>query len=260
MTHTTPDEVLAAEFVDGNREAAVEMSHRYAAFIRSVASQYGQFVAFDREDAAQAAFVSMLVAMREVSETGVEFRKLFMDKAREDLRQEADKYRAAVPVGLPTTMLRRVIAAVRLFGGDARAARDYLADAAPTGQRMARDTFDSVWLLAFGAHLEWSEPSGEKGLRVEETVADTTTDAFCDVDNRDAIERLLAMLTPGEREVMGRLYGLDGYPAALYDKKRDTFISATSAIVGTQMGMHAESIRRIHSRCLAKLQIHAEDL
>jgi hypothetical protein len=259
---------LAAEFVAGRADAALALAEGYGDFIDGVAAQYGTSVAFDREDAKQTALAVLLTVAREVCQTGAEFRKTFMDRAREELRGESNKYLAGVT--LPTTTLRRVVETAKRFGGNAQAAREYLADEAPAGQRVTRETFDSVWLLAHGVHLEWSEPAGDKGLTVGEVVADRPADGFQDIENSAAVGWLLSLphptmqdrpiLTDEEREVIARIYGLDGHPAALYDKKTDRFISATSAIVGAQMGMRAESIRRIHSRCIAKLQIHAEDL
>lgn len=257
MTVTThpldaSDDVLAAEVKSGNPVAALALFDRYAGFVHNLCGKYGNFVAFDREDVSQTVFISLLIAAVDAIESGEDFTRVFHNRAIQDLKDESARQRFPVP--LPYHTFVTVYRAVSRFDGDAAAAREWLAEEAP-GQRVTRETFDAVWLIAFGVHLEWSSHPNHSNYGAvthatsyAEMVGDPAAhDAFSTIEDRDAVERMLGMLTNVEREVIERTYGLNGHEPQ------------TSPVIGTVLGMFPDSVRRIHTRVIAKLQIHAED-
>lgn len=221
----------------GHTGAVLALYDRYEDLVRRQSSRFGQHVTFDIDDARQTAFISMLTAVDESTESTKDFTLLFENRAVADLKDEAARQRFRVVVPLRT--FRYVMETAARFNNDFIAARDYL-DAQPERRRITKDTFDAVFFWAFSIQLEWSSPV------TGEPASDFATDAFIDFEDRDAVESLLATLTDTEREVIERTYGLA------------EFEPQTSEVVGQLLGMTPKSIRRIHSRVVAKLLIHSD--
>lgn len=222
--------------------AVLELFARYEDLVRHQSSRFGRHTTFDIDDARQVAFLALLTAVDEHEDSGKDFTNTFYNRLVADLKDEAARQRFQVVIPLRT--FRYVFETAARLNFDFAAARDHL-NAQPGPRRITRDTFDSVWFWAFSTQLEWSTPvSGEPAH--ESTVDYRATDAFTDLEDRDAVESLLSTLTSTEREVLERWYGLA------------EFEPQVSEVIGTVLGMNAASIRRIHSRVLAKLQIHSD--
>lgn len=267
---TVTDGDLSAAVKAGDHVAALELFLRYSPHISRLAARHGTHVAFDREDVTQECFIQVVQSAMKSAETGEPFARVFVNMADNAIAEEAAKYRHPVPIPLWT--FRLVHSAVKDHDGNAAAARKALANHPESWRRVSPETFDAIWLLAFGVHLEWSEPvkltgvaNGGGTTSIQEVIADhSTTDAFASIENQDYVRYLLDLvehgLGPQAREVLARTYGLEGYPAALWDAKKDAFIAASSAIVAAEMGVHEVTVRRVRSRAIAYLQIHAEEI
>lgn len=230
----------------GDDAAALELYRRYNDLVTRQSSRFGRHTTFDIEDARQTAFISMLTAVAEHEDlpTPEDFTKIFYARIIADLKDEAARQRFQTVIPLRT--FRHVFETVQRFNFNFGEARDYLAGL-PRHRSIAKETFDSVWFWAFGTQVEWSSPAPGTGLTADESTVDYgATEAFNAIEDRDAVESLLTMLTDAEREVIERWYGLA------------EFEPQVSEVIGTAMGMNAASIRRIHSRVLAKLQINSD--
>lgn len=252
--HSVTDSDLASRVHDGNQLAALELFVRYEPFVRRLAARHGTHVCFDREDVRQEMFIQVVLCAVKAIDTGEDFAKVFTGDAQNAVALEAAKYKHPVPI--PVWTFRLVHAAVKEHGSPAKA-REALA-AAESWRRVSPDLFDAVWLLAFGVHLEWSTPS------VAQTVVDESPDQFAAIEDADYARYLLDLVEHGlgqkAREVIARTYGLDGYPAAIWNQGKDEFLPATSAVVAAEMGLHDVTVRRIRSRAIAYLQINAEEI
>jgi DNA-directed RNA polymerase specialized sigma24 family protein len=254
------DSQLASRVKDGDQLAALELFLRYEPHISHLAARHGTAVAFDREDVRQECFIHVVHAAVKAVEENENFARIFVNLAGNAVADEASKYRHPVPI--PLTTFRRVHDAVKKLGSPA-AAREYLA--AETGwYHVSHDVFDSVWLLAFGVHLEWSGAPSQDQMSYADVIADPgTPSAFASIENQDYTRYLLDLLAehkgPQYREVVARMFGLDGFPAALFDPRTGNFIPATSKIVAAEMGIHDVTVRRIWAKARAFLTIHAEE-
>lgn len=233
------DDQLAKMVRSGDHAAMLELWSRYADLVRRQSSRFGQHVTFSIDDARQLAFISMITAAGEAESSSKDFANIMYNRVIADLKDEAARQRFQTVVPLRT--FRFVAETAREFGGDFAAARNHL-DSLRGPRRITTEVFDSVFYWAFSTQLEWSNPAAENAPEIDYVAGDS----FQHVEDRDAVEQLLSTLTDTEREVVERLYGLGPYEVQV------------SEVVGTVMGMNAASIRRIHSRVLAKLQINSD--
>lgn len=262
---TITDGELSTKVKAGDQLAALKLFLRYEPHIYRLAGRHGNHVAFDRDDVRQECFIQVVQCAVKSVDTDQPFLKTFINSAGNAIAEEAAKYRHPVPIPLRT--FRYVHDAVRKLGSP-QAARYYLSTVATGSERVSAETFDAIWLLAFGVHLEWSDTTNRAGdsmTSVEASYTDPAAhDAFASIENADYARYLLDLveegLGPQAREVLARTYGLDGFPTALWDPKKDAFIGATSAIVAAEMGIHDVTVRRVRSRAIAYLQINAEEI
>lgn len=253
-TRELSDEELATRVSEGDPHAALALLGRYEPHVSKLAARHGISVAFDRDDVRQEAAIQLVHCATEAVTRGEPFLKTFINSAGNTIADEAAKYRHPVPIPLRT--FRYVHDAVKKFDGDAAAAREYLSTVAVYPARVSTETFDAVWLLAFGVHLDWGSS--------DEVIAEpATTNPFASIEDRDYVRYLLDLLEsdkgPQYREVVARMFGLDGHPSALFDPRTGNFIPATSKIVAAEMGLRDDSVRRIWSKARAFLTIHAEE-
>jgi RNA polymerase sigma factor (sigma-70 family) len=238
-------EQLVTRTRSGDQVAALALFTRYEDLVRHQSSRFGRHTTFDYDDARQTSFLAMLTAVEEHADSDKDFTQVFQARIILDLKTEAQRQRFQVVVPLQT--FRYVFDTARRFDFDFPAARDFLATRPEVNRRVSRDQFDSVWFWAFSVQIDWSTPAPGTTSTIDETTVDyRATDAFVSIEDIDAVESLLSTLPPVEREVMERWYGLAEFEPQVSD------------VIGTVLGMNAASIRRIHSRVLAKLLMHSD--
>lgn len=250
MTEPITDEALAYRVVGSNDSAAVvELLDRYEPFVEGLATKYGVYAAYDRDDARQDCVEVLYEAAQAVVDgTSPSFAQAFTSRARNHVAEESSKYRSASAAALPRKTSARVLAALRKFDGDAGRARRYLATEAPASERVDPATFDSVWFLLYGKNVRWDDtPDGQPGTTFSEITADPrSASSLSTVEDRATVNALLATLPPSRREIIERLYGLNG--AEPQDAKA----------VAAAMGLSHAAVRQAHSRALATLQVKSE--
>lgn len=245
---------LARMIVDSNDpDAALALFRRYEPIARSISrmSPEDRHAVYDSEDAYQDCFLALYDAVAAfVEKPQFGFPRHFKYAAGDAVRHAKNRARGVVVV--PLTLYKRVMNAVERCGGDELEAREWLATEAPAQQRVDRTTFDSVWLWCFGSHLEWSQAAstsdeGDSSTTVEGQVPDTRSSAsFQSVEDRQAVEQLVSTLPETWREVIVRLYGLQGHG------------EHTSQAVASVLGLHPVAVRKIHRKALARLQVHSD--
>lgn len=234
---------------DNDPEAALTLFNRYERLVSRLASRYSDGTAYDANDARQDCFLALYdAAAKLVEDPGHSFAHHFRSKASKFLRVESS--RMGPSLATPYIQIERVAAAVRQLGS-ATLAREWLATDAPAHMRVSRESFDQIWYVSFGKHVEWNDPAArdmEGGtLTAEATVADRSVDrSFQSVEDREAVGRLIMTLPLQWQEVLVRLYGLDGYG------------EHTSQAVAAVLGLHEVSVRKIHSKALARLQMNSD--
>lgn len=234
-------------------DAVLTLFRRYEPIARRVSwmSPEDRTGVYDSEDAYQDAFLAIYDAVEaylEKPEYG--FARHYKYAAGDAIRTAKNRMRGAVVV--PLTLYKRMMRAVDRFDGDVVAAREWLATEAPAQQRVDRTTFDAAWFWCFGTHLEWSQAAstndeGDSSTTVEGLVADGRADeSYQSVEDRQAVDQLLSMLPSSWQDVLVRLYGLQGHGVH------------TSRAVATVLGLHEVTVRKIHQKALARLQVHAD--
>lgn len=250
MNEPTSDETLAYRVVGSNDSAAVvELLDRYEPFVESLATKYGVYTAYDRDDVRQDCVEVLYESAQAVVDgTSPSFVQAFTSRARNHVTEESSKYRSASAAALPRKTSARVLAALRKFDGDAGRARRYLATEAPASERVDPATFDSVWFLLYGKNVRWDDtPDGQPGTTFSEITADPrSASSLSTVEDRATVNALLDTLSPSRREIVERLYGLNG--AEPQDAKA----------VAAAMGLSHAAVRQAHSRALAALQVKSE--
>lgn len=250
MTEPITDETLAYRVVGSNdSEAVVELLDRYEPLVEVLAAKHGVYAAYDRDDARQDCVEVLYEAAQAVVDgTSTSFAQAFASRARNHVAEESSKYRSAAAVSLPRKTSARVLAALRKFDGDAGRARRYLATEAPASERVDPATFDSVWFLLYGKNVRWDDtPDGQPGTTFSEITADPrSASTLSTVEDRATVNALLDTLSPRSREIIERLYGLNG--AEPQDAKA----------VAAAMGLSHAAVRKTHSRALATLQVKSE--
>ncbi|PXY20855.1 RNA polymerase sigma factor [Prauserella muralis] len=241
------DAALAVAALEGDAVAALELFSRFGGLVHKLAARFGTQHTYDYDDARQDCFLALLEAADDVRHDGREFGLAFNNRATQNLKRESSAARPGLT--LPFHTFQRVYNAVRRFDYNLPAARDYLANEAPLGERVDPNTFTDVWFAAFGVTLEWNDSAAldGEGATVAETVADRTAETrLRSVEDLDAAEQLLGTLSPQWREVLERTYGLGGY------EPQD------ATVIAAAMGMHRAAIRKIRSKALARLQISSD--
>lgn len=226
-------------------EHAVTLYTEHRGFVEGLSSRYGRLTVVDRWDIRQVVFISAVVTASEVAHgefPAADASKRFFRQAHADARKvfTENKY----PTKIPFDTYQRVVKAVKAHQDDWAAARRYLTEQAPAHVRLSGSTFDDVYAVAQGIYISC------------EGAADLTDDAYrmpapdpyATIDDRDAVRYALSLLTPRQREVVARSYGLEGH------------VPQTQSEIAVELGETQPAICRILGRALSRMQVHAEDL
>src|SRR5690606_25999922 len=132
--------------------------------------------------------------------------------ARNHVAGESSKYRSSSAAALRRKTSARVLSALRKRDADpARARRDLSTDA-PSAERGDPTAVDSGRFLLSGKNVRWDDtPDGKPGTTFSEITADPrSASSLSTVEDRATVNALLDTLSPSSREIIERLYGLNG--------------------------------------------------